>query len=158
MSSLAWLRKGLEIRIFIYCHLNSMLKTPRPPPTFLELGPAWAKEISHQTLDTELSDLARPMAGGRAPWRLINSAAEKKICVVSEVPDASCRSRSRPVSNVWWDLDSSNSYSWFHHILSSRPHHGWRQEWRWQFVKELQTKVHEDFTISEKPKILVLVL
>ena len=78
--------------------LSSKLNVKNATPTFLELGPAWAKEISHQTLDTELSDLARPMAGGRAPWRLINSAAEKKICVVSEVRDASCR--SRPVSDV----------------------------------------------------------
>ena len=49
--------------------LSSKLNVKNVTPTFLELGPAWAKEISHQTLDTELSDLARPMAGGRAPWR-----------------------------------------------------------------------------------------
>ena len=41
--------------------LSSKLNVKNATPTFLELGPAWAKEISHQTLDTELSDLARPM-------------------------------------------------------------------------------------------------
>ena len=49
--------------------LSSKLNVKNATHTFLELGTAWAKEISHQTLDTELSDLARPMAGGRAPWR-----------------------------------------------------------------------------------------
>ena len=44
--------------------LSSKLNVKNATPTFLELGPAWAKEISHQTLDTELSDLARPIAGG----------------------------------------------------------------------------------------------
>ena len=52
---------------------------------------------------------------------------------------------SRPVSDVWRDLDSSYSHSWLLHILSSRSHHWRRQEWRWQFVIELQTKVIRRF-------------
>ena len=36
--------------------LSSKLNVKNVTPTFLELGPAWAKEISHQTLDLTLPD------------------------------------------------------------------------------------------------------
>ena len=48
----------------------------------------------------------------------------KKSVLYRRCECASCRSRSRPVSDVWRHLDSSYSHS--------RPHHGRRQEWRWQ--------------------------
>ena len=58
----------------------------------------------------------------------------KKSVLYRRCECASCRSWSRPVSDVWRNLDSSYSYSWLLHILSSRPHQRRRQEWRWQFV------------------------
>ena len=68
--------------------LSSKLNVKNATPTFLELGPAWAKEISHQTLDTELSDLARPIAGG-LPAGL---AEDEELVLGDAVPGTSTES------------------------------------------------------------------
>ena len=98
------MRKGLEIRIFIYCHLNSLLKRH----AHLELGPAWAKEISHQTLDTELSDLARPIAGG-----LPAGLAEDEELVLGVTADVLQRSPTparSPATGQTGSQSSSSAY------------------------------------------------
>ena len=57
-------------------------------------------------------------------WAVADKQRRKKSVLYWRCECASCRSRSRPVSDVWRHLDSSYSHS--------RPHHGRRQEGRWQ--------------------------